>query len=501
MLANMQSIHMNIMSRIEPIAVILKNINTLEQISSVLSWDQETMMPSQGIQARSKQLETMAGLIHDAWQSKELYDAISACINIETGHPKQALNQTEQAFIREVYPCWKRNTQLSKSLVQSLSKATSSAQHVWQMAREKNQFNEFAPHLQTLIDLSLEKIKELGYTGHPYNTLIDEFEPGMTVDTIDAIFKPLTETTVAFLENYNAPAPAPIQGPFDIDAQFKYSEELMQQLGYDTARGRLDISTHPFTIDIHPTDVRITTRANENYLFESISSTTHEVGHGLYEQGLDPMWAGTPYGAARSMGIHESQSRLWEIFIGQSLAFWEGQLPRIHDLFPSTRSKTATDFYNSCHHIKPHWCRVESDIVTYNLHIMIRYECEKALFSKALDVNDLPEFWNHKMHEYLGLHITNDTQGCLQDVHWSAGLFGYFPSYTLGTLIANELHQKLHHVFPSLPDMIRTGDFIPIKNWLNEHIHTHGSKMTTWELLNSLGIHYAPENFIHSLSD
>ena len=498
---NMRNIPMITMNRIKPIATELKKIDTLRQISSVLSWDQETMMPPNGIDARSNQLETLAGLIHDAWQSDDLTQAMANCIDLYTGAPKDDLDTDEKAFVREVYPQWKRNTQLSKSLVQELSKATSRAQHVWQDARKNNAFNEFSPHLQTLIDLTLEKINQLGMTDHPYDTLIDEFEPGMTVKKIDAIFSPLTEKTVDFLNHHKTLPPNSIPGPFGINEQIHYSKELMEQLGYDRNRGRLDVSTHPFTIDIHPTDVRITTRANPDYLFESISSTIHEVGHGLYEQGLDPQWAGTPYGASRSMGVHESQSRLWEIFIGQSLAFWEGQLPRIHDLFPSAQSTTAADFYKACHHIKPHWCRVESDIVTYNLHIVIRYECEKALFSKSLNVNDLPEFWNQKMNEYLGLDITNDTQGCLQDVHWSAGLFGYFPSYTLGTLIANQLHQKLHAHFPALNDMIRTKTFVPIKEWLNQHIHVHGSKMTTSELLNSLGIHYAPENFIASLSE
>ncbi len=489
------------MNHIDPIVKILRNIDTLRQISSVLSWDQETMMPKDSIDARANQLETLSGLMHDQWQSNSLKDAMATCMDLSAGTPNPKLTSDECSFMRELYAHWKRHTQLSKPLVQALTKATSTAQHAWQTARKDHDFSLFSPHLQILIDLTLEKINELGYHGHPYNALIDEFEPGMTVERLDSIFNPLTSDTIDFLSSYHAPSPTMIQGPFNVDSQIVYSKELMSAMGYDTNRGRLDISTHPFTIDIHPTDVRITTRANKNNIFESISSTIHEVGHGLYEQGLDQAWSGTPYGMARSMGIHESQSRLWEIFIGQSMAFWEGQLPRLHDLFPSTQPSTATDFYNACHHIQPHWCRVESDIVTYNLHIMIRYECEKAMFSKDLKVADLPSFWNQKMKYYLGLDITNDAQGCLQDVHWSAGLFGYFPSYTLGTLMAHQLHKKLQAIFPTLDEMVRTADFIPIKEWLNQHIHVHGSKMTTDDLLQSLTLDFFPDQFISSLKN
>ena len=236
---------------------------------------------------------------------------------------------------------------MSKDLVQALSKATSTAQHIWADAR-KNDFNLFAPHLKHILDLTHEKINQLGYDTHPYNALIDEFEPGsMTVESLDSIliWKMKRLNLLTTFQKTRIPI---IKGPFDYDNQLIYSKELMVAMGYDTNRGRLDISTHPFTIDIHPNDVRITTRINTDYLMESISSTIiHEVGHGLYEQGLDPQWSATPYGAARSMGIHESQSRLWEIFIGQSLPFWEGQLDRIHQLFPTTQQLSALTFISN----------------------------------------------------------------------------------------------------------------------------------------------------------
>lgn len=477
----------------------LQAIDTLRQISSLLSWDQETMMPTQAIDARATQLTTMSGLIHDAWNAPCLAEKMSNFIDLSNGTPVSDMSTDVTAFMRELYPLWKRHTQLSKPLVQALSTATATGQHAWQQAREQQSFSIFAPHLSEIISLTKEKITELGVKQHPYDTLIDEFEPGMTVAQLDAIFTPLTKQTIDFLSTLEPNNPMRIQGPFDPTIQLQYSKELMIAMGYDTHRGRLDISTHPFTIDIHPTDVRITTRINPNTLFESMSSTIHEVGHGLYEQGLDQRWAGTPYGAARSMGIHESQSRLWEIFIGQSLPFWEGQLPRLHALFPSTKSHDALDFFHASHRITPHWCRVESDVVTYNLHIMIRYECEKALFSEDLTVDDLPDFWNEKMSSYLGIDITNDAQGCLQDVHWSAGLFGYFPSYTLGTLIAAELHERLTRHIENLDHQIRSGTFTPINTWLKQHVHSHGCKKTTERLLSDLGIRMSPDLFFSKL--
>ncbi len=490
-----------IMNKFKSIIEQLEKIDTLKQIASLLSWDQETYMPSQSISARATQLETLSGLIHDHWQSETLKNNLSQFIDIQSGDISTALNQSESAFIREFATTWRRHTQLSKSLVQELTKATSTAQHIWADARKNDDFNLFAPHLKHVIDLTHEKINQLGYENHPYNALIDEFEPGMTVQSLDAILMPLKNETITFIKNNPVTKSPELNGPFSYENQLTYSKELMVAMGYDTERGRLDISTHPFTIDIHPNDVRITTRINPDYLMESISSTIHEVGHGLYEQGLDPKYALTPYGASRSMGIHESQSRLWEIFIGQSLPFWEGQLNRIHNLFPTTKNHTALDFHQQCRQVTPHWCRVESDIVTYNLHIIIRYECEKALFSNDLSVNDLPDFWNQKMKDYLGLSISSNAKGCLQDVHWSAGLFGYFPSYTLGTLIAAQLYKKLDQEFKSLEAMIQAADFIPIKSWLNENIHFHGSKKTTELLLQDLGVGYDPHAFISSLSN
>lgn len=470
------------MERLKKLVKQLKAIDTYRQISSVLSWDQETMMPEGAIDARSNQLSTLTGHLHDMWAQPNITTEIESHIDIKTGQSNPNLTNEEQTFMRELYPIWKRNTQLSKELVTKLSEVTSQAQHVWQEARKTNNFELFAPHLQTIIDLQKEKVTQLGYKDHPYNTLLDEYEPGMSVEKIDAKFNPLKEQTLERIKNEATTKPKKINGTFNRDEQIKYSNQIATAMGYDFNRGRLDLSTHPFTIDIHPSDVRITTRVSETNFLEALSSTIHEVGHGLYEQGLDSEWAGTPFGTARSMGVHESQSRLWEIYICQSKPFWEGQLPTLHKLFPDMRQYSADDLYNITHQITPHWCRVESDVVTYNMHIILRYECEKALIDGSLAVADLPRVWNQKMKDYLGIEVESDAKGCLQDVHWSAGLFGYFPTYTLGTLMAEQLYKRLQNEFSDLDDMIKDAQFLPIKSWLNESVHQHGCRFTIEKL-------------------
>ena len=477
-----------IMEQLNEFVKQLKSIDTYRQISSVLSWDQETMMPQGAINARAEQLSTISGHIHDMWNQQDLTNQMARFIDLDSGKPNTSLSNDEAAFMQEVYPIWKRNTQLSKSLVTQLTEVTAKAQHEWQQARDTNDFDRFAPHLEAIISLQKEKISQLGAVGNPYDTLLDEYEPGMTVAKLDQTFEPLKQQTLQKIADFGVENPDQINGEFDIDQQIKYSQKLAKQLEYDFETGRLDCSAHPFTIDIHPTDVRITTRVSKSNFLEAFSSTIHEVGHGLYEQGLNKEWAGTPFGTARSMGVHESQSRLWEIFICQSKPFWEGQLPILHEMFPALKAYSAMDLYDITHQISPHWCRVESDIVTYNMHIILRYECEKDLINGTIGVSDLPAVWNQKMMDYLGIHVESDTKGCLQDVHWSAGLFGYFPTYTLGTLMAEQLYTKLQHEFANLDDLIRSANFKPIKEWLNQTIHQHGCRYSTQTLIERIGI-------------
>jgi carboxypeptidase Taq len=493
----MLSIPMPTIKRFDSIIQKLTAIDTLCQVSAVLSWDQETMMPPDAIHARATQIETMSGLIHDAWSHPSLADEMSEFIQLSDGKARLEMTAQETAFMRELFVAWKSHTRLSKPLVKDLSKVTALAQHAWQEAKEKKDYAIFLPHLKSVVALTQKKAQELGFQQHPYNALVNEFEPGMTVDILDNILLPLKEATTKFLKSYTSPRPPKIIGSFDIQRQMDYSKYLMAQVGYTTTAGRLDESVHPMTINIHPTDVRLTTRFCTDNLFESISSTMHELGHGLYEQGLDPEWAETPYGQARSMAVHESQSRLWEIFIGQSLAFWQGQHPKLKALFSIPQS--PIELFHASNAISPQWCRVASDVVSYNLHIIIRYECEKDLISGRLSPHDLPEVWNKKMKDYLGVTVANDAEGCLQDVHWSAGLFGYFPSYTLGTLMAASLYETLEKTMVDLADQIAAGHFLKIKAWLNQHVHRVGSKKTIHELAVDLGVDYSPGEFFNRI--
>jgi carboxypeptidase Taq len=487
------------MALLDPIISHLKSIYTLQQISAVLSWDQETMMPQGAIHARADQLACISGNIHDAWNAPAFATALATCVNLDTGEPVEGVSDEDRAFLREVYPLWQRETQLTKELVESLAIATSTAQHTWQQAREQNNFGLFQDSLAHMVDLQQQKSAQLRAQGHPYNAHLAIHEPGMSVAKIDPLFAELKDQTVSFLDQYQPKSVKSLTGSFNIDAQRAYSVQMAELMQYDFNRGRLDASTHPFTIDIHPTDVRITTRYSESDFLEAISSTMHEVGHALYEQGLPQEWAGTPFGMARSMAVHESQSRLWELFIGQSEAFWTGQLPTLNTLFPAFQSYTAQDLVTLTHGVKPHWCRVASDIVTYNLHIILRYECEKDLISGALSVRDLPRVWNQKMQDYLGIQVDSDAQGCLQDVHWSAGLFGYFPSYTLGTMISAELFGALQRDIFDLDNCIQSGKFEPIHAWLLDNVYRHGCRLTTQELLEKLSVEYNVDRFMDRL--
>lgn len=474
------------MDRLKNLVNTLQKIDTYRQIHATLSWDQETMMPNGAIDVRATQLAELSRHQHDCWNHSELCDQMHALMDADTGTPIPTLSHDERRFMEELIPIWRRHTHLSNDLIARLAETAAKTQHVWQTARQHNDFSGFAPHLQRMIDLQHEKINQLGVDGHPYNALLDDYEPGMTVDKLDALFEPLKQRTMRTIQTKGTQNPRKIMGMFDVHEQLAYSTHIASLLQYDFNRGRLDTSAHPFTIDSHPSDVRITTRVSKSNILEALSSTIHEVGHGLYEQGLDADWIGTPFGMARSMGVHESQSRLYEVFIGQSLAFWEGQLDELHRRFPDMRAYSAQDLYDITHQITPHWCRVESDIVSYNLHIILRYECEKALIDGTLRVNDLPLVWNEKMRTYLGIDVASDTHGCLQDVHWSAGLFGYFPSYTLGTMMAEKLYNRLHQQFDDLDRMIRTSNFKPINEWLTHSIYRHGCRLPTNDLMEHL---------------
>tara|TARA_A100001015_G_C15022518_1_gene728733 strand:- start:753 stop:2132 length:1380 start_codon:yes stop_codon:yes gene_type:complete len=456
-------------------------------------------MPSGAIDARTNQQMAMAALIHQRWTSTECRDLLGQFVDLSTGQPSQPVSQTEEQLLRELHQDWVQANALPESLVKELTAATSTGQHQWQLARASNDGRAFIPILSDIVELQKKKADALGWQDHPYDALLNEFEPGMTMPQLTPIFDELKTKLIPLIQQKKVATVQPLPGEFSVENQTLYSNELMELLNFDVTKGRMDTSTHPFTIDIHPSDVRFTTRYSTDNLMESVSSTIHELGHALYEQGLPFDWEGTPLGQARSMAFHESQSRLWEIFICQSLPFWTGQYPRLCELFPQLNGLSAEYLYQQCHQVLPQWCRVASDPVTYNMHIIIRYEIELALLGGDIGVADIPQCWNQKMVDYLGIEPASDAQGWLQDVHWSAGLFGYFPTYALGTILAAQLYALLKTEIPNLHDQVAQGHMRPINNWLIKHIHSKGRSLTTNELMKSLGICYDVDAFLMGL--
>ncbi|MDA0738888.1 MAG: carboxypeptidase M32 [Nitrospirae bacterium] len=486
----------------------LLEIQHLRDASALLSWDQETYMPSGGGQARADQIALLQTLAHDKFVSSDIETLLAPHIDPTTGlaHDETtALDDASKALLRETWRDFSRAKKLPSEFVTRLERECSLAQQVWAEARQENNFAKFLPKLQTIIELKHEEVGYLGYKDSPYNTLLDTYEPGATVAQLKPLFTTLREGLVSLLDQIQqAPTPPDnriLYQAYDNDHQMEFGKEVLTKMGYDFTRGRLDVSAHPFTTSFHPTDVRVTTRVFENDFQSCLFSCIHEGGHGLYEQGLSSEHHGTPLGEALSLGIHESQSRLWENSVGRSRAFWEHFFPVLKERFPDQLNSVTVDtFYSAINTVKPSLIRVEADEVTYNLHVMVRFEIELDVIEKRVSVKDLPELWRTKMKEYLGVVPEKESEGVLQDVHWSFGAFGYFPTYTLGNLYAAMLFKKAGEDLPSLNSDIAQGNLIPLKEWLNDRIHRHGRHYTSEKLIkNATGQTLSAEPFLQSL--
>ena len=470
----------------EALQNLLKEIHLLKTTQSALSWDQETQLPDGAIDFRSEQLSYLSKLEHEKLTSSQFSAILSEFVDLETGFVNSKLSEKEQRFLQCIYKDWKKASSLPQSFVIRYSKLCSKAQHVWQKAREQQAFHEFSPYLEELVQLSKEKAAYIDSTKKPYDVLLDTYEEDLNSDFLTPIFKELRLSIVNLiskLKQSSAQFYDLTKHQYDKDKQWQFGIDVLERMGYNFHCGRQDISTHPFTIDISPFDVRITTRVDEFNLMEALSSSIHEGGHGLYEQGLNTETLGSPFSEALSLGFHESQSRLWEKVIGQSMPFWTYFYPKLQALFPQLSDCSLSDFYASINEVKPGFIRVESDELTYNLHILIRYEIEQALFNDNISVKSLPELWNAKMKDYLGLDVKNDSQGVLQDVHWSCGLFGYFPTYTLGNLYSTMLFDQIKKDIPELETLISKGNFLVIKNWCQDNVYCHGRLYTPKQLI------------------
>lgn len=480
----------------------LKKASLLEAASGLLSWDMETYMPSGSGQSRSEQKAYLSELAHHALTCGKYKGLLQKLIDLETGHIQDhSLPVPIQDSLRQLRLDFLKQSKLPAAFVKRWSSATSAGIQAWKVAKKNSSFKEFLPHLKKIIDLSRKKADLLGYDVHPYDALLDLFEPGTTVASLTPLFQELRIGLVQLLKRIPVIDTRCMQGHFPHDLQKKFSKTLLPLIGIPSDQCRLDESSHPFCNSFHPTDVRLTTRILEDRVISAVSTVLHEAGHGLYENQLDPIYHGTPLGQACSMAIHESQSRFFEVFLGKSLPFWKYLYPKFQEAFaPHFNQVPLEEFYRAIHFVAPSLIRVESDEVTYNLHVMVRFECEKGLIEGSLKPQDVPEFWNDKMQQYLGIIPPNDAVGCLQDIHWSMGGIGYFPTYTMGNLAGAALFEKLQQEHPNWQSLVEKGDLGFVKSFLYTKIHRHGRRFSSHELLKqAIGEDFQTKSFFNHL--
>ncbi|HSX03483.1 MAG TPA: carboxypeptidase M32 [Rhabdochlamydiaceae bacterium] len=465
-----------------------KTSSLLTSVTMVLGWDQETYMPHQAIEFRSQQLEYLASLIHKEKTSAKFSKMLSKLIDLETGAIKDdKLSASQKAALKEWRRDYLNTVKLPSSFVKKMSKASSMGTHIWMQAKENNNFAFFLPQLEKIVDLTRKKADLLGYKDHPYDALIDTFEPETTTAQITDLFSNLKIVLKNLLEKIMQQPPVSesfLYLNYPPAKQLHFVHELLKTMGFDKSFSRLDQSAHPMCIGIHPTDTRMTTRVHPNKIMMNIFSVVHEGGHGLYHHGLPKDQFGTPLSEPISYGIDESQSRIWETIIGRSLPFWNHFYPILQKEFPENLASVHLDeFYRAINSVKPSLIRTDADEVTYNLHIIIRFELEKALVDGSLKAKDLPEAWNEKMRQYLGIVPSNVSEGCLQDIHWSMGAIGYFPTYTLGNLYSAQFFETFVRKHPAWDEKVSKGDFSELRTFLYENIHRFGREYTAGEIV------------------
>jgi carboxypeptidase Taq len=503
---------MDDLERLSPLVALLREIQQIESASALLAWDQETYMPHGGGAARAEQLAALQGLAHGKMVSDQMAELLSRWLDLRTGTPLETTRWKTPALalLREIWRDYLKAKKLPTEFVIRLERETSLAHQVWVEARKKNDFALFLPRLSTIIALKREEARYLGETvpgaASPYDPLLDEYEPGARVDQITPLFATLRARLVPLLERIRSKRTGAhrfFRGEYPPDRQLAFGKEVLRAMGFDFEQGRMDLSAHPFTTMFHPSDVRVTTRVEAKDPTGAIFSCIHEGGHALYDQGLSKEHFGTPLGDSISLGIHESQSRLWENCVGRSLPFWKHFFPTLKKAFPKPlRGVTVQQFYRAINVVRPSFIRVDADELTYNLHIMLRYELERGLIEGGTEAEKLPSLWKDGMGRYLGIRPKKDSDGVLQDVHWAAGAIGYFPTYTLGNLYAVQFFEQANKEIPGLTKKIERGELIPLKSWLNEKIHRWGRTYRADELIQRVtGGPLSPEPFIRYIEE
>ncbi len=453
----------------------LQEKSRLGAVLGILHWDQEVIMPKGGANSRARQIAVLSAVMHDKSTDPELkgmLDQLSQC-------PEAQFNEFEWSNIREAKRDYDLDTKVPRQLVKELAELSSRGHLIWAKAREDNQFSDFAPTLKRLIELKKEWADCVAPDKPAYDANIDIFERSATMAKISPLFEKLKKELIplirAISESGKMMDTAALTGKFPIAKQEALGRQISEDMGFSFEKGRMDVSVHPFSGGGDFTDVRITTRYSEDNFIESLYAVIHETGHGLYEQGRMQDWPDLPVSESLTMGVHESQSLFWERMIAQGRPFLTHYLPLIADTFPVQMNGVSVDgLYSAINQVAPSFIRVEADEVTYPLHVILRYEIEVGIFDGSLSVEELPEVWNQKMEEYLGLSPRTDSEGVLQDVHWSGGAFGYFPSYTLGAMYACQYYQALKKELPDIEDQVSRGELRPVREWLNKNIHRKG---------------------------
>ena len=471
--------------RADPLQQLLERLATVGDVrsaASVLAWDRQTYMPAGGVEGRARQLATLVRLAHEMLVSEQTCRLLEAAGHGEPG-------SEEAALLRIARREHGRAARLPARLVEETTQATALAEAAWMRAREGPGWSPFAPHLERVLALKREQADHLGGGEHPYDAMLDLYAPGSTTAGLGRMFDELKAGILPLVRGISAgpdeDREAPLRGLFDEERQEEFGRAVISRFGYDWSRGRQDRAVHPFCINFGgPDDVRITTRVDRNLLQIALFAFCHEAGHGLYEQGVDPAYSRTPLTGGVSMSVHESQSRLWENLVARSRPFWTHFYPRLQETFPGALNGTSAEgFYRAVNVVRFSPIRTEADELTYNLHVLLRFELEVALFERGLSVSDLPEAWNAKTEEYLGFTPDSDASGVLQDTHWALGLFGYFPTYATGNVLSVQLFEAAVGDRPEIPDEMERGEFGTLLGWLRENIHRHGSRYEPDELI------------------
>ena len=464
---------------LDQLNTLCEELRLLSSTASVLNWDQETYMPQDAVQYRAKQISYLKTKAHELKTSPEFQQALEAAEDAPAPTPHDAAN------LRDWRTQFDRNTKLPTSFVEEFSQTTTLANSAWGQAKDNSDFSTFEPHLAKIVDFTKQKADLFGYQNEPYEALMNLYEDGLTVQEVEGLFTQLHPELIKLQEATKERRLNPLTlppGSFPQEQQACFNQQVAASLGFDFNKGRIDTTSHPFCTTLGPEDVRLTTRYDENDFTSSLFGVMHETGHGLYEQGLPSQYHHLPVGDAVSLGIHESQSLFWETHVGRSEAFWQKWFPVAVEHFPALSTMELDQFIQYIH--RPHFTpiRVDSDEVSYDLHIILRFRIERMLLNGEITTKQVPETWNDLFHESFGVYPENDAKGCLQDIHWSFGGLGYFPTYTLGNIISAQLFNTAMED-QSIASAFATADFSPTLDWLRSQIHTPGRLLTSNDLV------------------